>query len=135
MLAHIEQQRLEDAGINCFIADELITTVNPFYNTAVGGIKLKVFQRDIETCEGILGVNEADAIERMAELTPDQSVPNAICPNCGSDNTRYGNATEKPHSWYGILFAVIMSSIAVGVMPMFSRKAWHCFNCSKDFKQ
>lgn len=134
MLAHIEQSRLEDSGIHCFISDENIATINPFYNTAIGGIKLRVFQRDIEKCDAILGIDESAAVEEATDV-PEEPEATAACPNCGSVNTRYGNATEKPHTWFGILFAVIFSSWAIGVMPMFGRKAWHCFNCGKDFKQ
>jgi DNA-directed RNA polymerase subunit RPC12/RpoP len=134
MLAHIEQSRLEDSGIHCFISDENVATINPFYNTAIGGIKLRVFERDIAQCDAILGIDESAAIEEPANASENTETA-ATCPNCGSVNTRYGNATEKPHSWYGILFAVLISSWAIGVMPMFARKSWHCFDCGKDFKK
>jgi hypothetical protein len=54
MLAHIIRTRLEDAGINCFIADENTLVAQPFYNQAVGGIKIKIFERDLERCREIL---------------------------------------------------------------------------------
>src|SRR4051812_41685550 len=50
MLAHIVRTKLEDNGIPCFIADENTLTANPLYNQAVGGIKLKIFERDLEKC-------------------------------------------------------------------------------------
>ena len=37
---------LEAAGIRCFVADEYINTVNPFYTNASGGIKLQVAEDD-----------------------------------------------------------------------------------------
>jgi hypothetical protein len=67
MLAHIIRSRLEDSGIPCFIADENIIGANPLYNQAVGGVKLKIFERDIERCREILAtdddLNESDEFE------------------------------------------------------------------------
>ena len=54
MLAHIIRTRLENAGISCFIADENTIGANPFYNQAIGGIKIKIFERDLERCYEIL---------------------------------------------------------------------------------
>jgi hypothetical protein len=54
MLAHIIQTRLEDSGISCFIADENILAAQPFYNQATGGIKIKIFERDLERARQIL---------------------------------------------------------------------------------
>ncbi|OOQ60901.1 putative signal transducing protein [Mucilaginibacter pedocola] len=54
MLAHIIRTRLEDAGIPCFIADENTLVAQPFYNQAIGGIKLKIFERDLERCREVL---------------------------------------------------------------------------------
>ena len=54
MLAHIIRTRLEDAGIDCFIADENTIGAQPFYNQAIGGIKIKIFERDLERCREVL---------------------------------------------------------------------------------
>jgi hypothetical protein len=54
MLAEIIRGRLEANGIPCFIADGNTLTANPFYNQALGGVKIKVFERDIEKCREIL---------------------------------------------------------------------------------
>lgn len=126
MLAHIERSRLEDNGIHCFIADENVATINPFYNNAIGGIKLKVFERDLEKCEAILGKEEPQDVQGIPEQVNTDAT---ICPYCSSKNVRYGNATAKRYTGLGIIMSFVF-----GVMPMFSRKAWHCFNCGKDFK-
>ena len=52
MLAHIMRTKLEDNGISCFLADENTIGAQPFFNQAVGGIKLKIFERDLEKCLG-----------------------------------------------------------------------------------
>ncbi len=128
MLAQIVKTRLEDNDIPCFMADENIAVMNPLYNNAVGGIKLKIFERDLDRCnailadEGIPGVDETDD----TTVTASEVV---ICPYCGSENVRYGDATEKK---YGIISMIV--AFFFMVMPFLSRKAWHCFNCGKDFK-
>lgn len=54
ILAHIIKGRLEASGIPCFLADDVMIGVNPFYNAALGGVKLKIFARDKERCLNIL---------------------------------------------------------------------------------
>lgn len=54
MLAHIIQTRLADNGIDCYIADENTIGANPLYNQAIGGIKIKIFERDLERCREML---------------------------------------------------------------------------------
>jgi hypothetical protein len=40
--------RLESEGIDCFVKDEMIAQINPFYSNAVGGVKLQVKESDVE---------------------------------------------------------------------------------------
>lgn len=54
ILAEIIRGRLEAHGIDCFIADGNTVAAQPFYNQAIGGIKIKVFERDITKCRAIL---------------------------------------------------------------------------------
>ncbi|HEX3386825.1 MAG TPA: DUF2007 domain-containing protein [Mucilaginibacter sp.] len=64
MLAEIIRAKLEANGIPCFLSDESIGTVYPVYNQGAGGIKLKVFKRDLEKCREI--VNEDDQLDDQA---------------------------------------------------------------------
>jgi len=54
MEAEIIRTKLEANGILSFIADESLGILYPVYNQGGGGIKLKVFARDVEKCEEIL---------------------------------------------------------------------------------
>ena len=54
MLAQIILGRLQANGISCFIADENTLAANPFYNQAIGGVKIKVFEHDLQKCREIL---------------------------------------------------------------------------------
>jgi len=128
ILAQIERTKLEDNDIPCFIADENIAGMNLLFNNAFGGIKLKVFERDIKQCEAILGTDEAIITDETPE-TEEEAVATVTCPHCGSANVRYGDATEKKYGWLSIIIAFVFAAF-----PFYSRKAWHCFNCGKDFK-
>jgi hypothetical protein len=58
MLAEIVRGRLEANGIPCFLVDENMGTIYPAYNQGGGGIKLKVFKRDLEKCRKVLNEDE-----------------------------------------------------------------------------
>jgi hypothetical protein len=64
MLAQIVLARLEANGIPGFITDESLGVLYPVYNQGGGGIKLKVFARDLEKCREIVaeepGLSEGD---------------------------------------------------------------------------
>src|ERR1700712_570526 len=106
MLAHIIRTRLEDNGIPCFIADDNIISANPIYNQAVGGIKLKIFEHDLERCREILAtegdLHELDHVEIDEETN--QAV---ICPYCASTNVRFGQATDKRFHWITVLVSFL----------------------------
>jgi hypothetical protein len=52
--AHLFKTRLESEGILCFLFDENMVSLNPFYNYMMGGIKLKINKLDLERVEEIL---------------------------------------------------------------------------------
>ncbi|MFI5161812.1 MAG: DUF2007 domain-containing protein [Sphingobacteriales bacterium] len=54
LLAEIIRAKLAANGIPCFLADENMGTIYPAYNQGGGGIKLKVFERDVVTCKEIV---------------------------------------------------------------------------------
>lgn len=95
MLAEIIRGRLEANGISCFVADNNTIGANPLYNNALGGVKLKVFERDIEKCREILAEPEELTILEEPEFETTTS-----CPYCNSTNVRYGAATEVKATWF-----------------------------------
>jgi hypothetical protein len=85
MLAQIVRGRLEDSGISCFIADENMGTVYPAYNNAIGGIKLKVFARDLEKCKAIIAEDNSLMVENLP--LDAESNTGAVCPHCVAQPT------------------------------------------------
>jgi len=127
MLAHIIRTRLEDNGIPCFIADDNIISANPIFNNAVGGIKLKIFERDLEQAKALLA-HDGDLHEQDHFEIDEETHSPVICPYCASSNVRYGAATERKTHWFVAVLYLIISAF-----PLYARKAWHCFNCRRDF--
>ncbi|GAA3972600.1 DUF2007 domain-containing protein [Mucilaginibacter dorajii] len=120
MLAHIVRTKLEDNGIPCFISDENTIAANPIYNQAIGGIKLKIFERDLERCRQIMA--EEGDMHNLDHIEIDEETNNAvICTYCASTNI---GSTDTGK------FASILSA----VFPFYNNKAWHCFNCQQDFE-
>ena len=124
MLAEIIKGRLEANGIDCFIADGLTIGANPLFNNAIGGVKIKIFERDLEKCKAILAESED------LELDNDEDVEGGTtCPYCGSANVRYGSATEQKTTFFGAIVSFLTLTY-----PIIANEAWHCFNCGKDFE-
>jgi hypothetical protein len=125
MLAEIIRARLEANGIDCFIADQHTIGANPLYNQAIGGVKIKVFERDIEKCREILA--EPETLTLNDELLAEDAT---TCPYCNSTNVSYGPATERKVSW----ITALLSFSFLGYPFFAARKSWHCFNCQHDFE-
>lgn len=119
MLAQIIRGRLEANGIPCFIADENTLAANPFYNQAIGGIKIKVFERDIDKCREVLA---EDAV-----IQPDEEQL-ITCPHCHSTNVHYGPAPVEKN-WFGILLAAVLS-----IYPVHLHRTWNCHDCGANFE-
>jgi len=124
MLAHIVRTRLESNGISCFIADENFIGANTFFNEAVGGIKLKIFEKDLERCREILAT-EGDLHEQDNFEIDGETNTYVLCPYCASTNV--SNIAENND--IGVL-----DSFMNLVNPFQTQKNWHCNNCQQDFE-
>ncbi|MEO6523349.1 MAG: DUF2007 domain-containing protein [Mucilaginibacter sp.] len=125
MLAHIVRTRLEDNGIACFVVDENMGTLYPAYNAAIGGIKLKIFARDLDKCKAILA---EDSTLNVDEIPEAESETQVVCPYCGSNNVRYGFASGENTGWFARLFS------AIRLDKFVEQNEFHCFNCGRDFE-
>lgn len=123
--ANIIKARLEDGGFACFLADENISTINPLYNQAVGGVRLIVFERDVEEIKAFLG--EDNTIQSEEEEFINEE--NVVCVNCGSSNVGYGQATQKRFSWWVTAISLLTSSY-----PFKVNKCYHCYSCEHEFE-
>jgi len=62
---YILKGRLETEGVSCYIYDENIISVDPFRSVAVGGVKLKVQDADVEKAKSIISLMENNQIEKV----------------------------------------------------------------------
>ena len=53
--ALIVKARLEAYGIPCMLVDEHIVGVNPIFDHALSGVKLRVLEKDFEQAKSLLG--------------------------------------------------------------------------------
>lgn len=122
-LAHIIRLKLESNDIPCFIADEHIIGMNPLYNPAIGGVKLKIFERDYDRCAALIAQDDSITSEGIS------SDDDTTCPHCNSSNVGFGNATKKR---FGIV--TILVSFLLMIYPFKNRKVWHCYDCGEEFE-
>ena len=121
--AHILSARLESEGIECFIYDEHIVTQNPLLNQAVGGIKVKVYEKDVERSKAIL-----KEISETPYLDEEDKV--ILCPNCASKNITSGFRSMK-----GIRGVVSMFiAFILTVFPIYTNYVYRCNDCYEEFK-
>src|ERR1035437_6892708 len=127
MLAHIVRTRLEANGISCFIADENTIGANPLYNQAVGGIKIKIFERDLERCREILA-SEGNLHENDHFEIDNETNTYRVCPFCASTNVS-NIALENDNGE-----STILNSIMNLANPFYTQMNWRCNNCQREFE-
>ncbi len=118
--AHILKGRLESEGILCFLGDEHIVGAHPFYAVAVGGVKLKVTENDVEEAKAILkNIRQGDTIfdyDTIDLVTTDAEIPDEgkvfKCPRCSSEDI-----TIKPY-----------------LFQSFFGTKYECHNCGNRWK-
>jgi hypothetical protein len=123
--ANIVKAKLDDAEIPCFLTDENIATIQPLYNLAIGGVKLNVFEKDVEQINAIL--QDAPELE-VPEIETEQTENKVVCQNCGSTNVGFGIATKNKHSWWVALLSILMT-----VYPFKANRCYHCYKCGHEF--
>ena len=70
--ANIQLTRLRAAGVECYLKDEYVVTIDPFLSNAIGGIKLLVRKSEEHTVRKLLREMNAEADSKL------------LCPQCGS---------------------------------------------------
>lgn len=122
--AYILKNRLETDNIECFIQDENTVSIDPLLSNAVGGIKLKVQEKDY-----------AKAFEIIQELEnkpfEDRNGNIIVCPNCGSNQLyKDFNSIQDFKSLISALFSLVLS-----IFPVYLNKVFRCKKCDTEFKQ
>ena len=122
--AHLAKSLLESEGIQAFIADEHLISMNMWYSLAAGGVKLQVLEEELEIAQEILG---ASAEIKQAESTPGDW---GSCPQCGSEKISFAEQKNRREK---LLWGLL--SLPIAMIPFFPAKKWFkCGSCQHRWK-
>jgi hypothetical protein len=120
--ADLARTKLESEGIECFVADEHTVTMNWLYSHAIGGVKLKVWQSDLQRAKEILGRRSATEEGQGDHVAGTEELH---CPRCGSADVHYERFSRRLAfaSWILLSFP----------LPLLKKK-WNCRTCGHQWK-
>lgn len=109
--------KLAAHGIRAFVTDEHLSTLNPQYMAAAGGVRLQVRRADETHAQEILNepVPEEDEDDDIEDGPP--------CPRCGK---RY--AYRGLPGWHTLVAVLLL-----GIPFLFLKKQWICGKCHHPF--
>lgn len=126
--AKIVQSMLESEGISCFMQDENIIGINWMLSAAVGGVKLKVRESDLN--EASLLLSENTKMIMVPDFASDEraqiNIDAVRCPECGSDNVVREKLSRR---------AFFLSWMFLGFPLPFFRNSYSCLSCLQTWKK
>ncbi len=112
--ANIILNRLQHAGIPCFLKDEYTVTIDPILSNAIGGIKLMV------------PADHADAARVMLKEFEDDYMRAAVCPHCGMNEILLV-AKPGPTNYLTAIITWFFGNYAVA-----AENIYQCQNCKYE---
>ena len=125
--ANIVRGLLESYGIECFLSDENMVTLNALYSSAVGGVKLNVFEKDIDQITALL--QSQDILDEPG-IAAEKEGNKVFCPVCQSGDVSYGGSINRKFNYWHVFISLLLM-----LYPFSMRKAYHCFDCGHEFKK
>ncbi len=110
--AHVLKGKLEAEGIEAFLADENIVSMNFLYSNAVGGVKVQVDEQDAGAALKILG----RAMPPLELVQPTEE--EAPCAKCGSTDFK------RDRHLFGLAIQILTLGFALA-----GRTRWICAKC------
>ena len=118
LTADFDKQKLDGHGVICYLADENTVTAQWTLKNALGGIKLRVPQQEVEKALGILNEKTEATI---VDFTLEQKQGAVTCPSCGSNNTGTEKYSKSVAGWTWLLLGFPISVRLI--------KQHRCFYC------
>jgi uncharacterized Zn finger protein len=120
--AHLLKSRLVFEGIECYLFDEHLVSLDPLLNITVCGIKLKIKKSAKENAKIIISEIE------NSEITNEN---NEIikCPQCNSTDFITGYKSMKGIK--GVISAIV--SFLYFVFPIYFKSVYRCKACGTEF--
>ncbi len=113
--AWLARNRLAEAGILAFVADEQLITANWLLSAAIGGVAVEVRLADLESARAVLMEDRSMDLGEMAV-----PLPGPVCPQCGATEL------DRQRYWRG---AVFLSLLIFGIPIPFPSRKCRCFHC------
>jgi len=123
LTANFDKQKLDEQGINCYLADENTVAINWTLNNALGGIKLRVPGQQADEALRIL--NE-ETEEIPVDFKLEQGDNDLVCPNCGSNNTGTEKYSKSIAGWTWLLLGFPVTATPI--------KQHRCFYCGHKWQ-
>ena len=114
MMANLAKTKLDAYGVPCFLTEENFTGWYPFRNQIFPGVRLHIFEKDLESVKEILA-------EIRMETDP------TTCPQCAGQNVTIKD-TEHADGWHLLPVNLFISSIPA------NKKVYHCIDCKHDWE-
>ena len=114
ILANLVKTKLDAYGVPCFLVDENFVNLYPIQNEIFPGVRLFIFDRDLERVEEVV----------REEPIPESEVTR--CPRCNSRNVIIDET--KQGKWLTIATAVLFD---IFKRP---RKVYVCKDCDTEFE-
>ena len=123
--AQLAKVHLDLADIECFLVDEEVISMNWFYSTALGGVKVQVRESDYEEAVEALRSSETPEPPTEEAAESDDTVPDVACPKCSSSSVSRERFSRKA--------AFISMLIARFPLP-WPRRRLVCLDCGHEWK-
>lgn len=113
--AHMMLQRLEEEGIRGYLKDEYTVTIDPILSNAIGGIKLMIYEEQVERAMELINRFEHEYKQAVA------------CPQCHSSNIHYITQPNSVTNWFTALLTWLFGNYAVTL-----KKVYKCSDCGYE---
>ena len=122
--AELAKVKLESADIRAEIADQNLVAVYWLYSRAIGGVKVRVDEADLERAREVLRDDRSDDLLTVPKARGDQE-DDERCPHCGSRQTRGSHLQRN----------VAAFALATG-LPIFAwRRRLVCIRCGRSWRR
>ena len=116
--AQLAKKKVELEGIECFIVDEQIVSMDWLYPRIIGDVKLQVNEANVGRAIEIL--KKTDSMENVVSKNDEPH-----CPNCNSSDV-YCERFSQP-----LVFA---SWLLLNIPFPFLKRKWECRKCGDHWK-
>jgi len=123
--ANLHKAKLESHDIACFLMDENMVSIVPFYSLAIGNIKLKVPASESDRAIKILSDKSDITLTDNFKLNKEnETSPENKCPCCLSTNIYQNKYSRKS----------LLSFLLIGFPVPIRKKGFRCFDCGFEWK-